>query len=575
MKNRILYRLTAFVLSVLLISVSAGNAFVSTNDISYVRAVVPAVMGADMMYEICHYLGSVYLGYTSTREMSEVNIHNDDVARIGYQVNKTLWEYGFYDGPFHDTPLGHSAVMAAVDYYGQQYVWGSEAFQQIVETEFTVIQGGKNDNDDDDDDDDEDNIIHFPKKDGNISKLWFAFTATAAAGIAEFISSDYQDWLNGEPDTILGEWLDSFNDTFSEYESIQNYDGTYNVMAYCWWHYTGDTRKDYIGSGISTYRPFAVGNLYSFQLAEKTDLNDSYKSLKISRDYYVDGVYRSTDSSLSWGFDSSDSHVGTNVPIFSTFALAFSAFEADDFSSALNYAKTYRIADWLEDDEYWKKQKLIDPLTGLNALSNWYNIVRHQGLNALGTDATADDLADYIRDYFAQLGTDILPEVDPSQAPIKFPADVEDVIIDPAVNPSVYPASGTNPGTGTDPTPGVDPNPGTDTDPTPGVVDIPIEDIVPSVNDSFIDVAGSLRYKFPFSIPWDIQYMLSCLAETPKAPRFELPIVIDRYGIDEKIIIEMSMFQTLSDLSRSLFSMLFAIFLVNLTFKVVGMRKEE
>lgn len=84
-----------------------------------------------------------------------------------------------------------------------------------------------------------------------------------------------------------------------------------------------------------------------------------------------------------------------------------------------------------------------------------------------------------------------------------------------------------------------------------------------------------MKYKFPFSIPWDIHHIFTVLADTPKAPYFELPLVIERYGINEKIVIDMSRFQVLSDLSRSMFSMLFAIFLINLTFKVVAMRKEE
>lgn len=595
MKGIVFKRIFAFMMTVLILSVSIGNAFISVNDISVSHAVLPAVLGYDVMYEICQYLGSAYLGYTSTREMPEVNIHNDDVARIGYQVNKTLWDYGFYDQFVYPdgSPFGHSAVMATVDFYGQQYVWGSEAFQQIAETEFTVIQGGQNDNDDDDDDDDkEDNVIHFPKKVGDTAKKWFALTATAAAGLADFITNDYQNWVNGEPDTILGEWLDSFNDTFSDYESIRNADGTYHISGYeSAYAKSGLTQKllECIYSFDAVYRPFAVASNNTYVIYQYTGTGTKgYSSLSISYSEYLDGEFRRIMSTSYVGHNpSTQLGMGINIPIFSSIDAAIAAFESNDFSDALNYAKTYRIADWLADDEYWNVQKLLDPLTGLNALSNWYNIVRHQGLNALGMDASADDLGEYIRDYFANLGTDVLPEVDPSQAPIKYPSTVEDVVIDPSSNPAVYPAddtdpdpgtdpgTGTNPGTGTDPAPGGETDPDTDTDPLPDIVDIPIEDIVPEVSDSFFDVAGSLRYKFPFSIPWDIHYMLSCLAETPKAPRFELPVVIERYGIDEKIIIDMEMFQTLSDLARSFFSMLFAIFLVNLTFKVVGMRKEE
>lgn len=101
------------------------------------------------------------------------------------------------------------------------------------------------------------------------------------------------------------------------------------------------------------------------------------------------------------------------------------------------------------------------------------------------------------------------------------------------------------------------------------------QDMVDALSSSLGELASGLTEKFPFSIPWDIQAILLGLADTPKAPRFELPIVVERYGIDEKVVIDMEMFETLSDLSRSFFSVLFAMFLINLTFKVVGMKKED
>lgn len=561
-----LRKLAVYILTVMVLSVAVGNAFISANNITVTHAAGPAVLGYDVMYSICEYFGSMFLGYSCAREFPEVNLHNDDIARLGYQIIKTEWESGLFDvgTGMEGTIFHNSALLGSLDYYGQQYVFGSEAFQQIAENQFTVIQGGKNDGDDDDDDDDNDNIIHFPKNVGDTAKKWFALTTAGAAAVAGFISSEYQKWVNGEPDSILADFLADFNDTFSDYESIQNVNGSYHISGYS--RYRDASNKIYtnIIDDTIAWKIFAVISSESLYIYRTS--NNSYANVNLRHTTYrEDGsILRVFDANIFWG----NLGYGINIPVFSSIDAALAAFESDDFSSALNYVKTYRIADWLDDD--WAG-KLIDPLTGLNALSNWYNIARHQGLNALGDNPSADDLADYLRDYFAQLGTDILPEVDPSLAPIKYPSTVEDVVIDPSSNPAVYPATGTDPGT----SPGTGKDPGTNTDPTPGVVDIPIEDIVPTVNDSFGTIAGTLRYKFPFSIPWDIHYILSGLSETPKAPRFELPIVIERYHIDEKIIIDMSMFQTLSDLSRSLFTVLFSVFLINLTFKVVGMRKEE
>lgn len=59
--------------------------------------------------------------------------------------------------------------------------------------------------------------------------------------------------------------------------------------------------------------------------------------------------------------------------------------------------------------------------------------------------------------------------------------------------------------------------------------------------------------------------------EMREAPVFCLPIVIERYGIEEYIIIDMSPFDPLSRFSRSFFTIIFMVCLFNLTFKVIGM----
>lgn len=60
-------------------------------------------------------------------------------------------------------------------------------------------------------------------------------------------------------------------------------------------------------------------------------------------------------------------------------------------------------------------------------------------------------------------------------------------------------------------------------------------------------------------------------AEMREAPVFRLPIVIESYGIEEYIIIDMAPFDPLSRFSRSFFTIIFMVCLFNLTFKVIGM----
>lgn len=55
------------------------------------------------------------------------------------------------------------------------------------------------------------------------------------------------------------------------------------------------------------------------------------------------------------------------------------------------------------------------------------------------------------------------------------------------------------------------------------------------------------------------------------APIFTLPIVIERYGIEEYIILDMSFFNPVANMSRTLFLIMYIICLFNMTFKVMGL----
>lgn len=518
------------------------------------------------MYEICRSFGSVFYGYSCARELPEVNFHDDDMAKLGHDLMVAMLGNDLLDprpdiGDYFPDMEAYDQAMFAYcqrygEYYYRPYVFGTEALKETAETDFTVIQGGKNDGDgDDDDDDDDDNVIHFPKQVGDAVEGFIAFTAAGAAAIAKGISDQYQKWVNGDPDSILADFLANFNDTFSDYESIQNADGSYNISGYAYGlSSNGIDMITYVYSGSPISKPYGIlsDTLY-FYTYNGVSSNPYYFGYKMYRNDKLD--YSGSHA----GFTVAPfSGYGFNIPIFSSQDAAEAAFKSDDYSSALNYAKTYQVADWLQDD--WSG-KLIDPLTGLNALSNWYNIARHQGLNALGANPTKDDLFNYLRDYFAQLGTDRLPEVDPSLAPIKYPSYVEDVIIDPAANPSVYPAPGSNPGT----SPGTGKDPGTDpgTDPSGGTgsdTDVDMDE-----NDYKVDLRGI----FPFCIPFDFVALLNVLDADPVAPRFDFPVVIPALNYQESVVLDMSMFDDVAKVIRICEKVSFVIFLMFATSKVI------
>lgn len=95
-------------------------------------------------------------------------------------------------------------------------------------------------------------------------------------------------------------------------------------------------------------------------------------------------------------------------------------------------------------------------------------------------------------------------------------------------------------------------------------------------------VGGSvdlMSKKFPFSIPWDVLFFVSVLSAEPQMPHFEIPFNIESsmlgITIDYTMELDFSQFQWLSDLSRLIFSMIYAVGLMKMTFGVTSVGKEE
>lgn len=93
------------------------------------------------------------------------------------------------------------------------------------------------------------------------------------------------------------------------------------------------------------------------------------------------------------------------------------------------------------------------------------------------------------------------------------------------------------------------------------------------------DSVDLMAKKFPFSIPWDILFFVSALSAEPQVPHFEIPFNIELSALDITIDytmeLDFSQLQWLSDLSRLLLSMTYAVGLMKLTFGVTSVGKEE
>lgn len=84
------------------------------------------------------------------------------------------------------------------------------------------------------------------------------------------------------------------------------------------------------------------------------------------------------------------------------------------------------------------------------------------------------------------------------------------------------------------------------------------------------ETANKAKEKFPTSVPWDIALIVNAMDAEPKAPVFELPVKIERLNIDEKITVDISSgeWEKLAKACRYMLSLLFVLFMVNLTRKL-------
>ena len=526
---------------------------------------------AASLFQICLFVGGVALTCYAAGEIIE---NKDEIAAFGKNFLDSV------------TDIPEGWIMNMTDISGQEYVLGSEALELVQDTEWEVIQGGAPNGDDNNDNNDDNN----DKKDwlnfaSPSSQLYASFSALGATWFADSISKLYQKWVNGDElteaeQTVLKPLMEAGID---QNDIAKQWSGEpFSYSASITQSYT---TKSPVYSRIETSNytgdfTFPVCGVYSFNndsfyQIEFLYLNGSNVSTTLNRFSleiltYVDGVYRGTANYTKRGawasqplsaVDNFNFTYSMNFPIFS------SKIEAEAYlkgtgavTDALNYAHTYENADWLSDD--WKGL-LIDPLTNIGlSLSQLTDLAKALGVHAVGNNLSAQELADLLKQS--------LPAVNPELMPDTVP--VSPIVPDPGLKPIYYPSPTAHPLPDTDP--GNNPDVTPDTDPKPSEILDP-DVIVPDTAADFSDISGTLKRKFPFSLPWDVYYLFTVLADTPKTPRFEIPFYIDRLGIHEVIVLDLSPFESISKLSRLFLTLFFCYGLMNLTVKIVSVRKEE
>ena len=525
----------------MILSVSVGDLFIKTNDISTVEATGLEIGGIAVasLAEICLFVGSIAVTFYCVGEIID---NREEIARFGYDLINTCSET--VDG----------WIMSFTDTTGQEYVYGTEALDLVRETEWEVIQGGLPPENNDDDDNNDNKPTKNPMQD-----LW-NMTALGATWLMSNISSLYQKWVNGVEMTeaehaVLAPIIDKYCD---QHDIEAQWSGEpYNSSSQISFSYITSGMQAlnvYEHSGISripvcAYIYKSPAGTTSFVFLR---LDNAGRAVEYARDgtwTWVQGgksgIYADHSDTVKDIHNSLISY-SMNCPLFS------SRIEAESYlkgtgavTDALNYAKTYQIADWLSDD--WAGI-LIDPLTNVGlSLNQLLAVAQQAGVHAIGNNLSPAELFELLKKLLTGTDLSLLPGI--PAAPVVLPS--------PELPPIYWPNIDAHPLPGT--TPGTKPDPDKDPDKEPGQE--PDEDLSSYKVD--------LQAVFPFCIPFDFIALLRVLDAEPEAPCFDFPVVIPAIGYEETVKLDMSVFDDVAEVIRLCETVSFIIFLMFATSKVI------
>ncbi len=101
------------------------------------------------------------------------------------------------------------------------------------------------------------------------------------------------------------------------------------------------------------------------------------------------------------------------------------------------------------------------------------------------------------------------------------------------------------------------------------------DDFMGGITEVGSGLADLFRTRFPFSIPWDIAAFVAALSAPPETPYYEIPITLERYGIDERIVIDLGDFEIISKISRTFLTVIWSMYLMNLTLKFTDVKNKS
>ncbi|MCL2051208.1 MAG: hypothetical protein FWG91_05725 [Lachnospiraceae bacterium] len=255
----------------------------------------------------------------------------------------------------------------------------------------------------------------------------------------------------------------------------------------------------------------------------------------------LNGIYRmdfwkdtKTLSGPYWGSNTimlSKSGSAINIPVFNTTTELSLYLQTGNKSLAVNYTPQSP-----QLDKKALAKNLTAPLSPLAQLVPGTYIstdISRQIANAIKTEMETSPEID--NQTYTQTVTDIVNDV-VTQTQIQ---------VQPVIDAD----------TGTQPQPTLPP-------PPPAVIPATGNDLIDSVTSR-----GSMAWTtlFPFCIPFDLIYLISVLNAEPEAPRWEIPLYNEDFGIDYTFVIDMEEFESLARIFRILQTISFILGLILIT----------
>ncbi len=573
---KVIKRIVCVFLSVMILFFGVSNSYFSPVKMDQVEAAGTVVLGYETMQAICYYFGSLVLGYSSVAEVPDLT--EEQIEKVGHAYIKSLFTVnGVPDHVADKLAMANQALFTLIS-NKQAYVFGSEALKEVAETEFQVIMGGNNG-------DEEPSPSPDDKKKLNIGKAIGCIGAVSVFGATVFEESlkFYIDKFNNNDEVFIDEYINSLG-YFTDY-TISNGLYQYSNPAYfkTEWTFSAGNKLVFevnIGNFTSKYPYVYYANIfedaYSFNvringlpyngldpLVNDNSWNYVSGGWSLRKEYSKDGILLSNDGiqelkAGNYGISSGkpvtyEFIFNSNVPFFANQNDAIEAIKKGDFTNALNYGKSFKNADWLQDN--WDGE-LFDPLTGLSYLNDLANMAKHQGLNAIGNDPSLDDMKQHLRDIIANLrpGYDPVtdPSVDPALDPICYPDTIPTPVIDPTADVVLQPAKDPTPSPNPDPSPSTSPKPTTQPTPSPGEI------------DSSQPVVDLSKF-FPFCIPFDLIHLVQALDADPVAPKWTLKLEPPQFPVEWEVTLDLSQFESLAKIFRTGETLLFVVGLILIT----------